>query len=255
MNKFILIVMMTIFAASLSYAGFLDDLMNKINIPVEKGLDQSTMISGLKEALSIGTENAVQKVSSLDGYLGNQAIKILMPEKMQTVANVLEKFGQQDLVDEFITSMNRAAEKAAPQAVSHFASAIKEMSFEDARNILEGGDTAATEYFKSKTYDNLYTEFKPIISSSMNDVGVTKLYKELIDKYTAVPLMQPISLNLDHHVTEKSLNGLFFMVAEEEKKIRNDQLPVLPISSRRSLEADSTENLRISFIFDLSMYQ
>lgn len=222
MKKLILIVMMTVFAATLTYAGFLDDLMNKINTPVEKGLDQSTMISGLKEALSIGTENAVENVSSLDGYLGNQAIKILMPEKMQTVANVLEKFGQQDLVDEFITSMNRAAEKASPLAVPHFASAIKEMSFEDAKSILDGGDTAATDYFKTKTFDNLYGEFKPIIETSMNEVDVTSLYKEIMEKYTAVPFAKEVTPDLDHHVTQKSLDGLFYMVAEEEKKIRTD---------------------------------
>jgi hypothetical protein len=222
MKKSILIIMMTVLAASFAYAGFMDDLMNKINIPAEKGLDQSTMISGLKEALSIGTEKAVQNVSSLDGYLGNQAIKILMPEKMQTVADVLEKFGKQDLVDEFITSMNRAAEKAAPKAVPHFTNAIKEMSIEDAKTILDGGDTAATDYFKTKTFDNLYGEFKPIIATSMNEVGVTSLYKEIMGKYTAVPFAKEVTPDLDHHVTQKSLDGLFYMVAEEEKKIRTD---------------------------------
>jgi hypothetical protein len=222
MIKIILILMMPVFSASLTYAGFLDDLTNKIRIPVEKGLDQNTIISGLKEALSVGTEKAVQKVSSLDGYLGNQAIKILMPEKIQTVADVLEKFGQYEIVDEFITSMNRAAEKAEPLAVAHFSSAIKEMSFEDAKSILDGGDTAATDYFKAKTMDNLYSEFKPIIATSMNEVGVTSLYKEMMGKYSAIPFANEVTPDLDHHVTQKSLEGLFYMVAEEEKKIRTD---------------------------------
>lgn len=222
MMKIIFFIVLIVSTASLTHAGFLDDLKNKINIPVEKGLDQNTMISGLKEALSVGTEKAVEKVSALDGYLGNQAIKIFMPEKMQTVADILEKFGQQGLVDEFITSMNRAAEKAAPLAVPHFSSAIKEMSFEDANSILHGGDTAATDYFKSKTFDALYGEFKPIISTSMNEVGVTSLYKEMMTQYTSIPFAKEVTPDLDHHVTQKSLDGLFFMVAEEEKKIRTD---------------------------------
>jgi len=156
-----------------------------------------------------------------DGYFANQAIKILMPEKIRKVADVLGKVGYQKQVDEFVLSMNRAAEKAAPQAKSIFVGAIKEMSIEDAKKILNGGDTAATEFFKGKTSGKLYEAFKPIISSSMDEVGATRNYKDMMAKYTSLPFMKE-SLDLDRYVTNKALDGLFFMVGQEEKKIRTD---------------------------------
>jgi hypothetical protein len=218
----ILILLLVPLYASRSYSGFLDNILQNMKILPEGQLDDNTIISGLKEALLVSTKNAVTKVSDIDGYLGNEAIKILLPEKMKTVADVLGKIGKQDLVDEFVTSMNRAAEKAAPKAVPHFTTAIKEMSIEDAKKILDGGDTAATDYFKSKTHDNLYDEFKPIISSTMDEVGVTSTYKEMMGKYESVPFVTSVAPDLDHHVTEKALDGLFFTVGEEEKKIRTD---------------------------------
>jgi hypothetical protein len=118
--------------------------------------------------------------------------------------------------------MNRAAEKAAPQAKSFFLDAVKEMSFDDAKGILNGGDTAASDYFKKKTTDQLYEVFKPIISSQMSDVGVTRYYKDMTSKLTSLPFMNLETLDLDHHVTNKALEGLFFMIGEEEKKIRSD---------------------------------
>jgi hypothetical protein len=208
-------------AASLQ-AGIFDDMMKRAGGSSKGGPDESTTASGLKEALSIGTENAVRNVSRTDGYFGNQAIKILMPENIQKVANVLGKIGYQKQVDDFVLSMNRAGEKAAPQATSFFVDAIKEMTFEDAKKILGGGDTSATEYFKKKTHDKLYGAFKPVISSSMNEVGCTRSYKEMMGKYESVPFMDKQSLDLDHYVTNKALDGLFYMVGEEEKKIRTD---------------------------------
>ena len=208
---------------SLGHAGLFDSIMEDIKLPSQGAPDSSTLISGLKEALSLGTTDAVKSVSQTDGFFGNQAIKILMPEKIQKVADILSKLGYQQEVDAFILSMNRAAEKAAPQAVSFFMDAIKEMTFEDAKEVFNGGDTAATEFFKSKTEDKLYDAFKPIVSSSMDEVGVTRAYKEMIGKYTsAVPFAYMGSLDLDHYVTTKSLDGLFYMVGQEEKKIRTD---------------------------------
>lgn len=187
------------------------------------GPDDGTTASGLKEALTIGTGNAVTSVSALNGYFGNQMIKILMPKQLQTVADVLSKVGYQKQVDEFILSMNRAAEKAAPAATSLFVDAIKQMTFDDARKILTGGDTAATEYFKSKTSSKLYDAFKPTISSSMSDVGATRAYKDMMGKYTSsVPFAKSESFDLDHYVTNKSLDGLFYMVGQEEKQIRTN---------------------------------
>jgi hypothetical protein len=206
-----------------SHAGLFDDIMKGAGgILPAGGPDDNQIAGGLKEALTIGTGNAVGLVSLTDGYFANQAIKILMPDKIQKVAEVLGKVGYQKQVDEFVLSMNRAAEKAAPQAKSIFVESIKEMTFEDAKKILNGGDTAATDFFKAKTNDRLYEAFKPIISSSMNDVGVTRKYKEMMGKYTALPFTSAESVDLDHHVTNKSLDGLFYMVGQEEKKIRTD---------------------------------
>jgi hypothetical protein len=206
-----------------SQAGLFDDIKKGIgSVAPQAGPDDSQVVRGLKEALTIGTGNAVSLVSLKDGYFSNQAIKILMPEKIQKVAEVLGKVGYQKQVDEFILSMNRAAEKAAPQAKSIFVSSIKEMTFEDAKKILNGGDTAATEFFKGKTAGKLSEAFKPIISSSMDEVGATRSYKEMMGKYTALPFMKAESLDLDQYVTNKSLDGLFFMVGQEEKKIRTN---------------------------------
>jgi hypothetical protein len=219
---FFVVILLILSCGTGSYAGLFDTIKEGIGLAPKPSLDDNTIISGLKEALSIGTENAVKSVSQSDGYFGNEIIKILMPEKIQKVADVLGKVGYQQQVDSFVLSMNRAAEKAAPKAASIFGSAIREMTLEDARGILDGGDTAATDYFKAKTSDKIYETFKPTISSSMNEVGVTRSYKEMMDKYTSLPFMKSESLDLDHHVTDKSLNGLFHMLGEEEKKIRTN---------------------------------
>ena len=216
-----LILVISLFPINLTQAGIFD-VLKSIGTSSTVEPDESTIISGLKEALSIGTDKAVKNVSQVDGYFGNQVIKILMPEKIQKVADVLREVGYQKQVDDFVLSMNRAAEKAAPQAASIFVDAIKGMTFEDAKKILNGGDTAATEFFKSKTHDKIYSAFKPIISSSMDEIGVTHSYKEMMGKYESLPFMSKESLDLDHYVTNKAMDGLFYMVGQEEKKIRTD---------------------------------
>lgn len=222
MKKTVLLILLLVFSPALAYAGMLDDVMKGFGGANKGGPDEGTAASGLKEALSIGTRNAVDYVSRPDGYFGNQAIRILMPDNIQKVADVLGKIGYQKQVDDFVLSMNRAAEKAAPKAATFFGDAIKEMTIEDARKILGGGDTAATEFFREKTHDKLYAEFKPVISSSVNEVGATRSYKEMMGKYESVPFMDKKSLDLDHYVTNKALDGLFYMVGQEEKKIRTD---------------------------------
>jgi hypothetical protein len=217
------ILLVFIFCSTAVYAGILDNVMKGMGSPAGGNApDNDTTIKGIKEALSIGTEKAVNNVSQTDGFFKNKAIKILMPEKIQKVADVLRKVGYQKEVDDFVLSMNRAAEKAAPKAASHFVGAIKEMSFDDARGILKGGDTAATEFFRKKTKDKIYESFKPIISSSMSEVGVTRSYKNMMARYESIPFMDKQSVDLDHYVTNKSLDGLFYMVGQEEKKIRTD---------------------------------
>ena len=183
---------------------------------------ESMLVSGFKQALSIGTEKAVQTVSKTDGYFGNQAIKILLPDSMQKVADILGKLGMQKQVDDFIVSMNRAAEKAAPQAAAIFGAAIKDMGIEDAQTIYSGGDTAATEFFKEKTSAQIFKAFKPIISASMEEVGTTAQFNAIMSKYNSMPFVPKKTINIEEYVTTKATDGLFTMVGEEEKKIRTN---------------------------------
>jgi RNA binding exosome subunit len=205
--------------------GGLDNLINDFSgkPATEKGLNNDTVVSGLKEALTLSTEKAVRSVSREDGFYGNPNIKISVPKNFQTVANLMKKFGFEESINHFELSMNRAVEKAAPKATSIFVQTIKQMSFEDAGKILKGGDTAATEYFSRKTTEDLYALFKPVVTESMDKVGVAKSYKNMKDKYASLaPFAKTDSLDLDDYVTRKGLDGLFFMMAEEEKKIRNN---------------------------------
>ncbi len=188
------------------------------------GLSDSKIIAGLKEALEIGTGNAVNLTGRIDGFFKNVAIKILMPKQLNTVAKTLRTLGQSALVDEFVLSMNRAAEKAAPEARKLFVGALKEMTFDDGRKILFGNDTAATEYFKGKTTVKLTSAFRPIVSKAMDEVGATRQYKDLIGRLQQIPFVKTQSLDIDEYVVGKALDGLFFMVGEEEKKIRKDPL-------------------------------
>jgi len=217
-----LLTFLTVILVLPAHAGLMDDLIQGAGVGQKSGPGNDQIIAGLKEALSIGTGNAVAATSKTNGYFGNQAIKILMPEKIQKVADVLGKVGYQKEVDDFVLSMNRAAEKAAPQAKAIFIDAIHRMTVEDARKILDGGDTAATEYFKAKTSGKLYEAFQPIVSSSMNEVGTTRSYKEMMGKYKALPFASAESLDLDRYVTNKGLDGLFYLVGQEEIKIRTD---------------------------------
>jgi hypothetical protein len=204
-------------------AGFFDSFFSKTTPTAQEGApDIPTIVNGLKEALSIGTKNAINSAGTIDGYFRNQMIKILVPEKIRSVAEFLGKVGFQKQVDDFVLSMNRAAEKAAPQAAVFFSDALKEMTFDDAVGIWKGGDTAATEYFRKKTHDRIFQAFKPAVSSSMNEVGATRSYKEMVQKYESFPFMKSGSLDLDSYVSNKAVDGLFYMVGEEEKKIRTN---------------------------------
>ncbi len=185
-------------------------------------LSESKIVRGLKEALQIGTGNAVKTVSRMDGYYKNPKIRIPLPKAVQKVENALRLVGYGPDVDQFKLSMNRAAERAAPEAKALFWDAIKQMTFTDARNILNGRDNEATLYFKEKTSDRLHEIFKPTIHTAMSEVGVTKRYQDLEAKVRTIPFADRLKLDLDGYVTDKALDGLFYMVAEEERKIRKD---------------------------------
>jgi hypothetical protein len=186
------------------------------------GLTDVKIGSGLQEALKIGTANAVVQTGQVDGFLLNKAIKILMPKSLQTIETPLRYVGYGPQIDEFVVGMNRAAEKAVPFAKDIFWEAIGQMTFDDARKILNGGDTAATDYFKAKTSKKLQTAFRPIVEDVMNQVGVNRQYNELIGRYKSVPFAKSVTFDVNQYVTEKATDGLFFVVGQEEKKIRTD---------------------------------
>ena len=206
-----------------------DELMKeagKLSRPSSAGVvgtgDNRTDLAGIKEALAVSTERAVASLGRKDGYFGNAAVKILMPPSIRQVADVARMAGFQRQVDEFILSMNRAAEAAAPLASRYFGDAIRGMSVDDVRGILTGGDTAATEFFSARTRDSLHAAFKPVVSQKVGEVGSTSAYKSLMGRYEQVPMARSQSLDLDDYVTRKSLDGLFHVLGEEEKKIRTD---------------------------------
>ncbi len=203
------------------FGGLLEGLKDLVPGP-QGGLTDDKIASGLKEALQIGTGNTVNLTGRPDGFLKNEMIKILMPEKLQSMDKALRLAGYGPQLDEFVVSMNRAAERAAPQAQAIFGDAITNMTFTDVKQVLNGGDTAATDYFKQKTSARLQTAFRPIVESSMNEVGVTRQYKELGGRFSAIPFVKMDAFDLDQHVVGKSLDGLFSVLAQEEKKIRTN---------------------------------
>lgn len=186
------------------------------------GMSDVKIGSGLQEALKIGTQNAVLQTGRTDGFFLNKAIKILMPKPLQAMEQPLRFVGYGPKIDEFVLGMNRAAEKAVPFAKQIFWDAIGEMTFDDARKILNGGDTAATDYFKSKTSKKLHTAFRPSVESVMNQVGVNRQYNELVGRYESVPFAKNIAFDVNQYVTEKATDGLFYVVGQEEKKIRTN---------------------------------
>ena len=190
--------------------------------PVAAELPDAKIADGLKEALKVATEKTVSLTGKTDGYFANQAIKILMPDKLKSLESGLRAVGYGSQIDEFVLSMNRAAESAAPQAKQIFVDAIGKMSFDDARKILNGSNTAATDFFKSKTTPQLTTAFKPAVSKSMNDVGVTRQYKDLVGRFESIPFAKSQAFDLDGYVVDKGLAGLFHVLGEQEQQIRTN---------------------------------
>jgi len=181
----------------------------------------SRIALGLREALRVGADNAVARTGRLDGFFRNEAIRILMPERLRRLEGGLRAFGYGDAVDEFILAMNRAAERAASSAKPIFLDAIRSITIEDARGILTGGDTAATEYFRGRTESALAEAFRPIVQEATNEFGVTRQYKALVGSLP-FGLADGQGLDIDDYVVGKTLDGLFYVLGEEERAIRRD---------------------------------
>jgi hypothetical protein len=185
-------------------------------------LTESQIGMGLKQALEKGVQTEVQKLTQKDGFFKNEMVKIMLPEELQKVENSLRKIGLGNLADEGLKLMNRAAEDAVKEATPIFVSAIKQMTIEDAKNILMGSENAATQYLESKTQTELYNKFFPVVEESFSKVGADQIWTTAIDKYNTLPFTSSVDNNLSEYVTQQALQGVYTMIAQEETKIRTD---------------------------------
>lgn len=178
--------------------------------------------NGLKEALQIGTSKSSDRLSAVDGFFANAAVKILFPPEAQKAENTLRSIGLGKLCDNVVLSLNRAAEDAAKQAKPIFLNAVKQMTLQDVTNILLGSQDAATQYFKRTTTLQLTASFKPVIQGSLNKVGATKYYGDAVNEYNKVPFITKINPDISAYVTQKAIDGLFIEIAQEELNIRKN---------------------------------
>jgi len=178
--------------------------------------------SGLKEALQKGVSDQVTKLTAVDGFYQNQAVKILFPEELQKVDRTLRSIGMSSLADEGIKVLNRAAEDAVKEATPIFVNAITSMKIADAKNILLGADNSATTYLQTSTSTSLYSKFSPVIQQSLEKVGADKIWANIIAKYNKVPLVTKVNPDLNDYVTNKAMEGVFTMISVEEKDIRTN---------------------------------
>lgn len=186
-------------------------------------MDSATLASGLKEALEVGTRRAVEGLGATDGFYGSRDVKIPLPSYLHTTRGMLVRAGLESQVEAFELSMNRAAEDAVTEATPIFVNALETMTIDDARRIYSGGDSAATEYFRERTYGQLKERFRPRIESAMASTGVTAAYQGLLNMaQSEVALLGNFNLDLADHVTERTLDGLFLRLAAEEQQIRKD---------------------------------
>ena len=212
-------------SCSTNTAAQLDDILKKAGEALGQrdtsGLSDDKIIAGLKQALQVSTGKAVSLTGRPDGFLKNQAIKILLPPKLETVGKGMRMLGMGARVDELEVGMNRAAEQATPQAKQIFLAALKKMTFDDARHILSGNDTAATDYFKRTSSADLTTAFSPIVKRSMQRFGVVQQYNQLINSAPGGGALAG-QFDINNYVVGKTLDGLFYMLGQEEKQIRKD---------------------------------
>ncbi len=188
----------------------------------EKPLTNDEIIRGLKEALRVGSNNASGSASKLDGFFKNQIIKIPFPPEAREMESKLRSLGMSKQVDDFILTVNRAAEEAAKQSASVFVNAITSMNINDGISILRGADTAATGYLRKTTGNQLHDMFKPVIKNATQKVEVTKYWNPLATTYNSIPFVTKVNTDLEEYITQRALSGLFYLVSQEEVKIRKD---------------------------------
>lgn len=189
------------------------------------GLTDNEMVMGLKDALSNGVGHAIKQLGQNGGFYDNIRVKIQVPEKLKPVEKTLRFLKQDDVVDDFVVAMNRAAEQAVVEATLVFVDSVKQMTFQDAKNIITGPEDSATQFFRRTSEETLRAKFLPIVKTSTEEVGVTAQYKDLVKRAgPAAALFGQKDFDLDAYITQKALDGLFLMIADEEKRIRENPL-------------------------------
>lgn len=198
----------------------LQDVVNQL--PQSGGVLSNTDIAaGLRQALDFGIDKQVTKLTQEDGFFKNDLVKILLPSELQKVDKGLRDIGLGNLADEGLKVLNRAAEDAVKEATPIFVNAVKDITFNDAKNILLGNDDAATNYLTTKTQTELYNKFRPVINNSFSKVGADQIWNNLINKYNAIPFTNNVNPDLTDYVTQEALKGVYTMIAVEEQEIRN----------------------------------
>ncbi len=200
-----------------------DELQQVVNqLPQQGGgIGNADIAAGLRQALDFGIDKQVSKLTQKDGFFKNELVKIVLPQELQKVDKALRDIGLDNLADEGLKILNRAAEDAVKEATPIFVSAVKDITFADAKNILLGNDDAATQYLTSKTQTALYNKFEPVINNSFSKVGADQIWENLITKYNAIPFTNNVNPDLTQYVTGEALKGVYTMIAVEEKEIRN----------------------------------
>ena len=247
-NKLILssIITITLIITNSSYAGWQDYIKDADSLlksstgkdSVSKGsasnvssvLSNDQVSNGLKEALDVGVKTAVDMLGKENGFLADEAVKIMLPEEMKTIEKLLRSAGQEKIMDDFVESMNRAAEKAVPEVTDVFVESISKMTLTDAQGILSGSDTAATDYFRDNTSTQLNQLIKPYVNTAMDQTQVTQYYKTLtatVKQYDSFGLTKSYlgdADEIDEYVTSKTMEGLFIKIADQEKMIRTNPM-------------------------------
>jgi hypothetical protein len=217
--------LLTLLLPTLGFAQW-QDVLNKVKDELTKVTSQSSgsvdISGGLKEALNNGITKQVTKLTAVDGFYKNELVKIVLPEELQKVDKTLRKLGMSKLANDGIRSLNRAAEDAVKEATPIFVNAIKGMSFSDAKSILMGKESAATDFLKGSTSAELYTKFSPVIQKSIGKVGADKIWATIIKKYNTIPMITKVNPDITDYVTNKSMDGVFKMISVEEKNIRTN---------------------------------
>ena len=263
MPKSLKIIILIVSCLTLSACATWKEEMSKLKSKIEQQADTAPTLAeierGILQALEVSTDRATGQLNITNAFLNNQSIKILMPEQLKKVERTLRKIGKDKYADRFIESMNHAAEKSMQGAAHVFKNAIRKMTLQDARNILNGPDNAATEFFKRHTTADLKKAMLPVIKQATNSVGVTRKYKDMVQRASLLGnFIDKDSLDIDQYVTDKALNGLFSYLANEEKKIRKDPVArttelLKKVFGYKKVSADSLKTNQEQYV--LSMMQ